>query len=171
MAVRWLTPGRAACQPPFGDSGVFAVIEQQVVGKKNDEDRGIGIFARAVVSPPDRNLIDVYLDAGFQANGWFDARPNDKFGVAIAYAHVSRVAQALDRDYQMLVDPSFVRRTSEALVTAAYAYEIREGWILQPNVQFISRPGGGAPEPLKSDQYGRRLGNALVLGVRTVIKF
>ena len=154
-----------------GDRGVFAVIEQKIAAKGNDGDRGIGVFARGIVSPPDRNLIDFYADAGFQANGWFDARPNDKFGVAIAYAHVSRVAQTLDRDYQVYIDPSFPRRSSEALVTAAYAYEIRQGWLLQPNAQFIIRPGGGATDPLKGDLPGRRLGNALVIGLRTVVKF
>src|SRR6187402_3183863 len=119
-----------------GDSGLFGVIEQRVAAKGDDEDRGIGVFARAVISPSDRNLIDVYADAGFQANGWFDARPNDKFGVAIAYAHVSRAAQALDRDFQVFVDPAFARRWSETLVTAAYAYEIRQGWSLQPKRRF-----------------------------------
>lgn len=178
-SMRFADDGRSLADPTSsgmpatlrGDSGVFGVIEQKVAAKGNDADRGIGIFARAVVSPPDRNLIDIYADAGFQANGWFDARPNDKFGVAVAYAHVSRMAQALDRDYQIFVDPGFARRRSEALVTAAYAYEIRQGWIVQPNAQFIARPGGGATDPLKSETPGRRLGNALVLGVRTVVKF
>jgi porin len=154
---RFASDGRSTADPASsgmpatlrGDSGLFAVIEQKVAARGDDQDRGIGVFARAVISPPDRNLIDVYADAGFQANGWFDARPNDKFGVAVAYAHVSRAAQALDRDYQVLLDPAFARRSSETLVTAAYAYEIRQGWFLQPNAQFIARPGGGAVDPLK----------------------
>ncbi|QDM24146.1 carbohydrate porin [Tardiphaga sp. vice352] len=154
-----------------GNSGVFAVIEQTIATKPTVEDRGIGVFARAVVSPPDRNLIDVYADAGFQANGWFDSRPNDKFGAAIAYAHVSRAVQALDQDYQIFLDPTFARRSSEALVTVAYAYEVRQGWLLQPNAQFIARPGGGAVDPMKSDTPGRHIGNAFILGLRTVVKF
>ena len=154
-----------------GDSGIFAVIEQTIATKPDDEDRGIGVYTRAVVSPPDRNLIDIYADVGFQATGWFDARPNDKFGAAIAYAHVSRAAQALDRDYQVFLDPTIARRSSEALVTVAYAYEVRRGWLFQPNAQFIVRPGGGAVDPLKSDTHGRRIGNALILGLRTVVKF
>jgi porin len=176
---RFASDGRSTADPASsgmpatlrGDSGLFAVIEQKVAAKGDDKDRGIGVFARAVISPPDRNLIDVYADAGFQANGWFDARPNDKFGVAVAYAHVSRAAQALDRDYQALLDPAFARRSSETLVTAAYAYEIRQGWLLQPNAQFIARPGGGAVDPLKSDMPGRRLNNAVIVGLRTVVKF
>ena len=178
-SLRFATDGRSLADPTSsglpttlrGDSGVFGVIEQKIAAKGNDEDRGIGVFARGVASPPDRNLIDFYADAGFQANGWFDARPNDKFGVAVAYAHVSRTAQALDRDYQLFVDTAFARRTSEALVTAAYAYEIREGWMVQPNAQFIARPGGGVADPLKSETPGRRLSNALVFGIRTVVKF
>lgn len=177
--IRFASNGRSLADPSSngmpaalrGDSGVFGVIEQEVAAKGDDEDRGIGLFARGVVSPPDRNRIDLYADAGFQANGWFDARPNDKFGVAFAYARVSRAAQAIDRDYQVFVDPSFPRRSFEALFTAAYAYEVREGWLLQPNAQLILRPGGGATDPLKSETPGRRLGNAVVLGVRSVVKF
>jgi porin len=176
---RFASDGRSLADPTSsgipatlrGDSGVFAVIEQKVAARGDDEDRGIGVFARAVVSPPDRNLIDVYADVGFQGNGWFDARPNDKFGIAVAYAHVSRAVQALDRDYQFFLYPTFARRSSEALVTAAYAYEIRSGWLLQPNAQLIARPGGGAADPLKSGMPGRRLGNAVIFGLRTVIKF
>jgi porin len=154
-----------------GDSGVFAVIEQKVAAKANDENRGIGFFARAVISPPDRNTIDIYADAGFQASGWFDARPNDKFGIAVAYAHVSNAAQALDRDFQLFQGPRFPVRSFEALATAAYAYEIRSGWMLQPNAQLLARPGGGASDPTKSDMQGRRLGTTLVLGLRSVVKF
>jgi porin len=154
-----------------GDSGVFAVMEQKVIPRGPDEDRGIGVFVRGVASPPDRNRIDFYADAGFQANGWFDVRPHDKFGVAVAYAHVSRTAQGLDRDYRDFVDPTWPIRSFEGLLTAAYAYEVREGWILQPNVQVVVRPGGGATDLIRSDMPGRRLGTAVVLGMRTVMKF
>jgi porin len=150
---------------------VFAVIEQKVAAKANNENRGIGVFARGVISPPDRNVIDIYADAGFQVSGWFDARPNDKFGIAVAYAHVSSAARALDQDFQLFQGPRFPLRSFEALVTAAYAYEIRSGWMLQPNAQLLARPGGGASDPTKSDIQGRRLGTALVLGLRSVVKF
>jgi porin len=51
-----------------------------------------------------------------------------------------------------------------------YQYELRAGWTLQPNFQFIVRPGGGATNPL-SALPGKALKNAEVFGLRTVLKF
>src|SRR3979490_3025940 len=47
-----------------GDFGVYTVFEQKLYRVAGDDDRGIGIFSRASYSPPDRNLIDYYADAG-----------------------------------------------------------------------------------------------------------
>jgi len=66
------------------------------------DDRGIGVFGGVSSSPTDSSLIDLYADAGFEFIGLSEARPNDKFGIAGGYAHVSRHAQALDRDFRAL---------------------------------------------------------------------
>jgi porin len=65
---------------------------------------------------------------------------------------------------------SWPLRSFESLVTAVYQYEIRGGWTLQPNFQYIIHPGGGATNPLGGNP-GRQLKDAAVLGVRTVLKF
>ena len=44
--------------------------------------------------------------------------------------------------------PAWPVRSSEALLTAVYQYEVRGGWTLQPNFQYIVHPGGGATNPL-----------------------
>ena len=56
------------------------------------------------------------------------------------------------------------------LFTAVYQYEIRGGWTVQPNLQYILHPGGGATDPVGADP-GRLLRNATVLGIRTTLKF
>jgi porin len=56
------------------------------------------------------------------------------------------------------------------LVTAVYQYELRAGWTLQPNFQFIVRPGGGAASPFSAFP-SKALKNAEVFGLRTVLKF
>ena len=85
-----------------GDFGIYSVFEQKLYRVAGDDDRGVGIFARSSYSPPDRNLIDFYADAGFELIGLSDQRPKDKFGIAVAYAHVSPRARALDGDFQKL---------------------------------------------------------------------
>ena len=99
-----------------------------------------------------------------------DARPKDKFGIAVGYAHVSSRAHALDVDFQQLMSPSWPLRSFESLVTAVYQYEVRSGWTLQPNFQYFVHPGGGATNPLGSNP-GRPLRDAAVFGLRTVLKF
>jgi porin len=153
-----------------GDSGVYSVFEQKLYRVGNDDDRGIGIFARASYSPPDRNLIDLYADAGIEFIGLSDQRPKDKFGIAAAYARVSPRARALDEDFQRFISATWPVRSFEGLVTAVYQYEVRAGWTLQPNLQYIVHPGGGATNPLGAPA-GKPLRDAVVYGLRTVLKF
>jgi porin len=153
------------------DDGIYSVIEQKIYAVPKSKDRGIGVFMRTSASPPDRNLIDFYTDAGIDFIGFFDRRQNDKFGVAVGYAHVSKRAQALDRDYAFfMAQPDWPIRSSEALFTASYLYEIRPGLNLLPNFQYIFRPGGGATDP-GGPNPGIRLKDASVFGLRTVAKF
>lgn len=162
----------AASMPALsnGDYGVYAVFEQKLYRVGNDDDRGVGVFGRVAYSPPDRNLIDRYGDAGIEFIGLDDRRPKDKFGVAAAYAHVSGRAVALDKDFQNLNRSMWPLRSSETLLTTVYQYEVRPGVSLQPNYQFIHRPGGGATDPL-SKTPGKPLKDASVFGLRTVVKF
>jgi porin len=113
-----------------GDFGIYAVFEQKLYRVAGDDDRGIGSFARASYSPPDRNLIDCYADAGLEFVGLSDQRPKDKLGIAAAYAHVSPWTRALDTDFRNLSEPGWPIRRFEGLFTAVYQYEIRAGWTL-----------------------------------------
>ncbi len=55
-------------------------------------------------------------------------------------------------------------------MTVVYQYEVRAGWTLQPNFQYITHPGGGATDPLGANS-GKVLKDAAVFGLRTVLKF
>ncbi|WP_245284413.1 carbohydrate porin [Bradyrhizobium sp. WSM2254] len=57
-----------------------------------------------------------------------------------------------------------------SLLTAVYQYQIRDGWTLQPNFQYIIHPGGGATNP-SGPLAGTPLKNASVFGLRTTLKF
>ncbi|WP_245344077.1 carbohydrate porin [Bradyrhizobium japonicum] len=153
-----------------GDIGGWAVFEQQIYRVPHSDDRGIGVFARAAGAPADRNLVDIYADAGLEFIGLRDDRPDDKFGIAAGYAHVSKRAQALDADYRTLVNPNWPLRNFEGLLTTVYQYQVKDGWSLQPNFQYIIHPGGGATGPATSSA-GKVLKNASVFGLRTTLKF
>jgi porin len=153
-----------------GDIGGWMVFEQQIYRVPHSDDRGIGIFARVSGAPAERNLIDLYADGGVEFIGLSNARPDDKFGIAAGYAHVSKRAQALDADYRAPVDQNWPIRSFEGLLTAVYQYQIRDGWTIQPNFQYIIHPGGGATLP-SGPHPGISLKNASVFGLRTTLKF
>ena len=77
-------------------------------------------------------------------------------------AAVSRRAQALEADFSALMGSSWPQGSFEGLFTAVYQYEIRGGWTVQPNFQYVLHPGGGATDPLGANP-GRLLRNAMVL--------
>lgn len=152
-----------------GDAGGWIVLEQELYKVPKSDDRGIGVFTRVSSSPSRASLIDFYADAGVEFNGVSDARPDDKIGFAAGHAHVGRAAQALDADFAAIY-PTWPKRRFESLLSAVYQYQIRDGWTMQPNFQYIIHPGGGASDPLGATP-GRALHNATVLGLRTTLKF
>jgi porin len=153
-----------------GDFGVYSVFEQKILSRRAGRRPRGRSFWRASYSPSDRNIIDVYSDAGIEFVGLSESRPKDKFGIAGGYARVSPWAQALDTDFQHLNGAVWPARTYEGFVTAVYQYEARAGFTLQPNFQYITHPGGGATNPLGVNQPGKVLKDAAVFGLRTVLK-
>jgi porin len=153
------------------DHGIYGVIDQQLYRLPGGEaDKGVGVFARVSASPTDRNLVDVYVDAGINFAGMIPARPDDAFGIAVAYARISDSARGFDRDQVFSSGVAAPIRDYEAAVELTYQAQIVPGWTVQPNFQYIFHPGGNVTNPLcPSDTAPMR--NAAVIGVRTTIKY
>jgi porin len=154
-----------------GDFGLYSVFEQQLLrfGTETDE-RGVGVFGRASISPSDRNLVDLYADGGINIIGPSATRPKDKFGIAMAYTQISSAARDLDRDFAFFSQSNFPTRSYELLIALNYLVQVTDGWTINPTIQYIAHPGGGyvtppgtsVPQPLK---------DAIALGARSVMKF
>ena len=59
-------------------------------------------------------------------------------------------------------------RDGEWLAELTYKAELAKGWYLQPDLQYIWRPGGNAPDPADP---AKAIDNALVLGVRSTVNY
>jgi porin len=140
--------------------GFYAVLDQQIYALPGGKDKGIGLFARMAGAPGDRNLIDFYADGGLQFSGFVAARPDDKFGFAVGYGHVSDRAAAGD------IAAAVLPRDYEAVLEVNYTAQILPGFSLQPEYQHIWHPGGGI-----TDASGARAKDADVFGLRTVINY
>ena len=153
-----------------GDHGVYGVIDQQIFQKDGKSDAGVFVFSRVAGSPSDRNPIDFSIDGGLSFQGLVPGRPNDQFGFLGSYARVSRQARAADFDINYFNATFAPARSYEAILQATYAFNMTNGVVLQPNIQYIVHPGGGAVDP--RDPLGlRAIRNALVAGVRATINY
>jgi porin len=169
--------GNGVARKLRGNLGVFGVIEQTLYRPASVTERGVSAslpgvtaFARAAYSPPDRNLIDFYADAGIGVAGLVPGRPTDRFGAAIAYMHISKDARRLDMDAQAFTGLPRPVRTAETLIEVIYEAHVKPGWLLQPFFQYVFRPSGGIPNP--EDPTGlARIGDAAVFGLTTTVKY
>ena len=130
--------------------------------------RSVSVFVRAGASPSDRNLVSRYIDGGIGLKGLLPGRPDDTLTLGVAHSKISKDAAALDRDILALNGPPFPIRSAETVLEASYIWQIAPWWTLQPDVQYILRPGGGVPHP---DDGSKTVGNAFVVGARTTINF
>jgi porin len=164
----------AAGAPPLQHSGNFAVygMIDQVLwrGAGSSGGRELSVFLRAVAAPSDRNFIDFYMDAGLTYKGLIDLRPDDTVGFGVAYGRVSPRAAAYDRDVAKITGTAMPIRDYEATIELTYQIQLAENWSVQPDLQYIVHPGGHVPNP--RDPSGvAAIPNALVLGLRTMLKF
>jgi len=151
-----------------GDYSLYVVADQMVWRKPGSKDAGVGVFARVMGAPGDRNLVNFYADAGVNWKGPFDVRSDDTIGVAVGYARISDAARALDADTAFYTGTAFPIRSNETVLELTYQCQIAEWWNVQPDLQFVFNPGGGVLNP---DKPGQRIGNAVVLALRSVINF
>ncbi len=151
-----------------GNDGIYGMVDQMVYRLPNTEDGAIGAFARLSAAPSDRNLVSFYADGGVTAKGLVPGRPDDSAGLSSAYTQISSKARQADFS-QKLTAPGYPARSNEILVEATYQAQVVPGFTVQPDVQYVMRPGGHIPNP--NDPSGRPIHNAVVFGVRATIQY
>jgi porin len=151
-----------------GDYSFYAVADQMIWRPNPDEPRSIGVFARVMGAPGDRNPVSLSANVGVVMKAPFASRENDSVGLGLAYIKVSNYLHNLDLDARAaaLGGPYGVR-TSETAVEATYQYQATPWWVIQGDMQYTFNAGAGqnpsdATKPLR---------NTFVLGVRTTITF
>jgi porin len=144
----------------LGNAGLYYVIDQQLWRPDGGgPQHGVSVFSRGSWSPPDRNLIGLYIDGGFVAAGLVPGRPYDKFGASVIHARFSSGSIAHDRNLAFYTGTPVVVREHETNLELAYFAQIVPGWTFQPTLQFIWNPNGDATR------------NAVVIGARTLIRY
>ena len=151
-----------------GDWSFYGIADQLVWREPGTKDQGIGVFARAMGAPGDRNLVNFYVDAGATWKGAIPGRNADTLGLGFALARISDAAAKLDSDIVFYTGQPYPIRRFEALLELSYQAQIAPWWQVQPDAQYLFNPNGGVPDLLKP---GKRVGDAVIFGVRTNVTF
>ena len=135
-----------------GNYGFSAGIDQMIWKKHShgcDDGRGIFFFSRLQTSARDRNELRRSIDTGLTYRGFFDFRPDDVIGIGCSTVRFSP-------EYRKHIDP--LPHASETALECFYKAQLSEHLIVQPDFQYIFRPGGEHP-------------NATVLGLAFRVAF
>ncbi len=175
--LRFDTTGRSLADPAsngiaqthHGDYAFYAVADQMLWRAKGEPDQNINLFVRAMGTPDgDRNLVSFSLNAGFTFHEPFAHRDDDTFGIGMGYAKVGSHASGFDQDTGAFTHAFYPVRGAETFVEATYQYAVTPWWQLQPDIQYVFKPGAGALNP---DSPGQAIKNETVVGLRTNLLF
>ncbi len=138
---------------------LYGVFDQMVWRPNPDSPQAVGIFARLMGAPGDRNVASFSVNGGVTLKAPLPGRDNDSFGVGFGVAKLSPGAIGFDQDNDRLNGP-YPIRSSETFIEVTYQYQVAPWWIVQPDFQYVFTPGGGIPDPLRP---GERVGNEAVV--------
>jgi porin len=141
-----------------GDFGIYAIADSTLWRGLGASSRGLNAFLRLGWSPPDRNLVSLYIDGGFAYEGLIPNRDEDRIVLGVAYAKVSPDAFEVD----WATSANAFNRTSdyECVMELSYVLHVAPWLTVQPDLQYVM-PYNPA----------ETIGKALVLGMRTRILF
>ena len=146
----------------------YAVADQTIWRPDPDKPRALGVFVRAMGAPGDRNLINFSVNAGINLKAPLPGRDDDTFGIGFGITTVGGAARGLDRDASAVIGGFSPVRSSETFLEMTYQAQVTPWLQIQPDFQFIHRPGAGVPDPNNPAQL---LQDAAVFGVRGNLTF
>ena len=118
--------------------GTWTTADQMIwkESDSSDDDQGLGIFGQFGWAPGDRNLIQEYWGGGAVYKGLLPGRDSDLIGFGIASAMFSSGI----RTQNAAANVEMTR--TETSYELFYKYQHSKFISLQPDMQFISNPGG-----------------------------
>ena len=151
-----------------GNYSAYAVADQMIWRPDPDGAQAVGVFVRGMGAPADRNLLSFSVNGGITMTAPLPGRDSDTAGIGFGVAQVSSNAAQFDRDTGFYTQTNFPVRSTETFIEATYQYQVAGWWVVQPDLQYVFRPGGGIPNPIEPTKI---IGNELVLGLRTYVTF
>jgi porin len=153
-----------------GDVAVYGVADQMLWTPPGERERGIGMFARVMAAPGDRNFLGFYVDGGLAWRGPFPDRQDDRVGLAVGHGRIGSAIIGLDQDIRAISGMPRPVRNAETVIELTYQVQLAPWWTVQPDLQYVIHPAANTVDP--SDPTGlRAIRDAAVFGLRTVVIF
>ena len=127
--------------------GGYAILDQNIF--READDQGLNMFVMGGAAPQDRDTIQRSVAAGLNYTGLIPSRDKDVMGVAFTNVSLSNKLRA-----------STGQDHGETSVEWTYKVQVNDSIVVQPDFQYVVRPGGD--DTVK---------NASVLTLRTDIHF
>jgi len=140
-----------------GNRAAFAALDGVIW--RSDAAR-VNAFARLAVAPGDHNLISESWEVGLATVGLVPGRPADVVALGFAGLQWSPAVRGAVRDDNALTRARHPVPDGEHVVELTWRAEVRPGWAVQPDVQWIRHPGGSSAIP-----------DVLAVGLRTSFSF
>jgi len=137
-----------------GDAGAYLVVERRLFGTGSpgaDDARGLAAFFQAGHAAPGFNRISRYVGGGLVLTGVIGSTA-DRLGLTFAHAAFGRPFRRAQAAAGVAIGPA------EDVVELTYRRPVSRLLTLQPDLQWIRRPGGGV---------GAR--DALAIGLRVQV--
>jgi porin len=135
-----------------GNWAGYGVVDLRLT-PEGQEGRRLNVFARATLSPADRNLVPFYLDGGLVLTGPSPSRPHDAIGLGWTHVAITRTLAAAPPP------------RSEDVIELGYLLQLTPALSFHPNVQLVINPVTDAAKA------GRRTPTILAPGLRATIVF
>jgi porin len=152
-----------------GDFAVYGIADQMIWRKPGSKDEGFSLFGLIMKAPDDRNRESLFAEAGLNWKGIVASRPDDVFGLGVAYAQTSSALLRFGEESIALTGSGKHFASHETVIEATYLYQIAPWWTVQPDLQYVINPGASLPPEEPGVSAPRK--NALVIGVRTKVDF
>jgi porin len=136
-------PGRVSASSR-GNWGIYAQFDQVLVRFGGPGSvRGFGVTGSILVSPDQSvSRMPVFANAAVVTRGLFPSRATDVLGFGVVYGHFSSDLQDSQRREQQ-VDPAVGVQQHELALELTYRLSFLGGALfVQPDVQYVIRPGG-----------------------------
>src|SRR6266446_871266 len=145
-----------------GSWGCYGLFDQVLVPfGEPTSNRGFGVFGSFMVAPDEAiSRMPFFFTAGVACRGIFASRPTDTAGFGVVYGDFSRnLRHAQEREAQP-GSSAFVQDYETVLEWTYKLYFRKRALFLQPDIQYVIRPGGTG-----------HIDDALVLGCQIGINF